>query len=286
MLHAVFSAFDAAVLERGLFKMDTVGDAYIAAGFLPTETQHMLCVNTSAEARQVCENVLEVSRAMLRATERYRQEGGRDVHCRIGISMGSVVTGVLGQLQPRLHLFGEGMRAAESHEQTGDADAVHVNHAFMAALGRRISSFATTAKMAPVAEPANLPVSAETAALPVHSTIGQHQDCSLSAHDLPNTESLGTQISEELDKSPNSSRNRMCRRRSTDAPNLEGWEIFDSTACDSAIPRKNQLPRLPSKRGRRRKSFMLVPDQTKPLGPMPLPVESDCYPSPNTDFKS
>ena len=116
--------------------MDTVGDAYIVAGFLPPEDPSAPPGERAAEVRRVCQDVLELSRAMLRATEAHRRGGGRDVHCRIGISLGTVMTGVLGRLQPRLHLFGEGMRAAESHEQAGEADAVHVNHAFMTALGR------------------------------------------------------------------------------------------------------------------------------------------------------
>jgi hypothetical protein len=35
LVHRLFSGFDRAVKALGLFKMDTVGDAYIAAGFLP-----------------------------------------------------------------------------------------------------------------------------------------------------------------------------------------------------------------------------------------------------------
>ena len=137
MLHDVFSAFDAAVQERGLFKMDTIGDAYIVAGLLPPCDPGAPAGAHASEVRRVCASVLEVARAMLRAAAAYRRDGGRDVHCRIGISLGLVVTGVLGRLQPRLHLFGEGMRAAESHEQTGEADAVHVNHAFMRFLDRQ-----------------------------------------------------------------------------------------------------------------------------------------------------
>ena len=34
----------------------------------------------------------------------------------------------------RFHVFGEGLRSAELHEQTGPTDAVHVNAAFMATL--------------------------------------------------------------------------------------------------------------------------------------------------------
>ena len=37
MLHQIFGAFDFEVQKLDLFKMDTVGDAYIVAGWLPDQ---------------------------------------------------------------------------------------------------------------------------------------------------------------------------------------------------------------------------------------------------------
>jgi class 3 adenylate cyclase len=71
-----------------------------------------------------------------------RKKTGRAVHCRIGVSTGEVLAGVLGRLQPRFHIFGAGLSAAERHEKAGQIDAVHASPAFMAALALAIESHA------------------------------------------------------------------------------------------------------------------------------------------------
>jgi hypothetical protein len=76
----------------------------------------------------------QMAREMLEGLEQIRHETGRDVRCRIGIAVGSVLCGVLGRLQPRFHLFGHGIRAAEKLEQTGTPDSVHASDGFVDAL--------------------------------------------------------------------------------------------------------------------------------------------------------
>jgi hypothetical protein len=141
LMHRLFSAFDAAVVGAGLFKMDTVGDAYVAAGFFPSESSPQpLCMsgcskNDAAAAKgKACDRVLRAARDMIAVVAACREETGREVHCRIGVSAGEVLAGVLGRLQPRFHIFGAGLSAAERHEKAGKIDAVHASPAFMAAL--------------------------------------------------------------------------------------------------------------------------------------------------------
>ena len=136
----LFTDFDKAVLHHDLFKMDTVGDAYIAAGFLP-KACILDCIdgdgieNVNAEANaaasRICQDILALSGAMLASVGRYRKETGKDIHCRIGISAGPILAGVLGRLQPRFHIFGSGLRGAERQEQSGAAGAVHVSESFL-----------------------------------------------------------------------------------------------------------------------------------------------------------
>ena len=65
----------------------------------------------AAAAAAACEGLLWVAGEMLAATAEYRRDTGRAVDCRIGVSFGTVIVGVLGRLQPRLHIFGQ-VRAA------------------------------------------------------------------------------------------------------------------------------------------------------------------------------
>ena len=129
-MHVLFTAFDREVKRRGLFKMDTVGDAYICAGFIQGPTR---------SADSVCRDVLAAAGAMLRAVDAYRvaaTAAGQStlVRCRIGVAVGPVVAGALGRLQPRFHLFGPGLREAEMCEQTGREGALHASQAFISAL--------------------------------------------------------------------------------------------------------------------------------------------------------
>jgi class 3 adenylate cyclase len=94
--------------------MDTIGDAYVAAALLPPGSPE----NVEAAA---CCRVLEAARAMINAVGACRQSTGRaGLACRIGVSIGDVLAGVVGQLQPRFHIFGSGIHVAELHEQVDE----------------------------------------------------------------------------------------------------------------------------------------------------------------------
>ena len=100
--------------------MDTIGDAYIVAGFLPSPPPADgagAAPELAAEGRRVCRDVLRLAVRMIDVVEARRAETGLAVHCRIGVSLGPVVAGTLGRLQPRFHLIGPGARSAELHEQ-------------------------------------------------------------------------------------------------------------------------------------------------------------------------
>jgi class 3 adenylate cyclase len=88
--------------------MDTIGDAYIVATLLP------LCTTASGDdftagsnskvenqllLQAACKGALEVAGAMIEAMEEHQQTTGSKLQCRIGLSVGPVVAGVIGRLQ-------------------------------------------------------------------------------------------------------------------------------------------------------------------------------------------
>ena len=105
-MHSIFLKFDNAVRIKGLFKMDTVGDAYICAGFFeadhdtPDSAEDIGLMVNIGKAR-VCKDLLDVAAEMLRAIDEMRWPVGAAAACRIGVSAGPVVAGALGRLQPR-----------------------------------------------------------------------------------------------------------------------------------------------------------------------------------------
>lgn len=89
--------------------MDTIGDAYIVATLLPpctttSDNEDTAGISSSVKKHQLqlqaaCKGALEVARAMLEAMEEHRRMTGTQLQCRIGLSVGPVVAGVIGRLQ-------------------------------------------------------------------------------------------------------------------------------------------------------------------------------------------
>ena len=86
--------------------MDTIGDAYIVATLFPP------CISASVDNQEssavkehklqlqaACQGALEVALAMIEALEEHRLTTGSTLECRIGLSIGPVVAGVIGRLQ-------------------------------------------------------------------------------------------------------------------------------------------------------------------------------------------
>ena len=130
LMHKLFTYFDDTVHANGLFKMDTVGDAYIVAALLERD-------DADAQAR-ACKGMLEVAKAMILGLERHHSETGQRIQCRIGVAVGEVTTGVLGHLQTRFHITGPGLQAAEALEQSAPMkDTLHASGSFLEALRLR-----------------------------------------------------------------------------------------------------------------------------------------------------
>ena len=104
LVQGLFAAFDAAVAAAGLARVETIGDAYIAARYLaprvgPGADSGGGGTETVDEEAQACAAALQATRAMLEAVRVCRCDTGRAVACRIGVSVGDVVVAVLGTLK-------------------------------------------------------------------------------------------------------------------------------------------------------------------------------------------
>jgi len=121
ILHAVYSRFDKEVATQNLYKMDTIGDAYIIIGGLNFDDD--------APASQVADaarDLLEMGEAMLDILAEYRAEEGHEIHMRIGLHYGEVVGGVVGDSNPRYHIFGDTLVHANLMESSGQLDRIQV----------------------------------------------------------------------------------------------------------------------------------------------------------------
>lgn len=119
------SAFDELVENSGLWKLETVGDAYIAAGGLFSGGSHdggpsatydsklVLRSNLDATFKAASKMLVSVCTTILRFSvctscpgsqdvlRKFRERTGLDLHMRIGIHVGTVAHGVIGTFSPR-----------------------------------------------------------------------------------------------------------------------------------------------------------------------------------------
>ncbi len=116
-LNAIYTHFDELVASRpGLWKVETIGDAYIVVGGLFDDvgddeavgSSHVVTLNQTANTeppqarvRAHLEQVLGLAHQLQAALDSLRNSLGLDVHMRIGVHCGDVVTGIVGSQRPR-----------------------------------------------------------------------------------------------------------------------------------------------------------------------------------------
>ncbi|XP_071502691.1 uncharacterized protein [Diadema antillarum] len=117
MLNGLYSMFDGCIDQYDVYKVETIGDAYMVVSGLPEATDR--------HAWEVCTMALELIRLVLsykiphRTTERLK--------LRVGIHSGSCVAGVVGLKMPRYCLFGDTVNTASRMESSGEALKIHIS---------------------------------------------------------------------------------------------------------------------------------------------------------------
>lgn len=112
----LFGSFDLLAIEFGIYKVETIGDAYIAG-----MAERPLTESNSPVA------VLLFGLAMIKATNAWSDRRKAGVRCRVGINHGECVGGIVGQGMMRYHLFGEFMSCLDTLEATSQEGEAHVN---------------------------------------------------------------------------------------------------------------------------------------------------------------
>jgi len=123
LVDAIFTTFDGLAKERGLKKVKTLGNSYMAVAGVPTPA--------GDHAAQAARLALD----MVDALERLNERSGHALQVRIGIATGPVVAGVIGKRQYLYDVWGDAVSIASRMESHGVAGRVQVSESTRRLLG-------------------------------------------------------------------------------------------------------------------------------------------------------
>mmetsp|Transcript_27767 Transcript_27767/g.64985 ORF Transcript_27767/g.64985 Transcript_27767/m.64985 type:complete len:1198 (+) Transcript_27767:98-3691(+) len=123
LLEAVYAEFDKCANNRRVFKVETVGDSYVAVAGLPEARKD--------HAVAMCRFAQDCKKAFTDVVNRLEMLLGpetADLSMRFGLHSGPVTAGVLRGDKARFQLFGDTMNTASRMESTGKPGVIQVSH--------------------------------------------------------------------------------------------------------------------------------------------------------------
>lgn len=110
LLNDLYTLFDAVLSGHDVYKVETIGDAYMVASGLPRR-------NGSWHATEIANMALDMLGSV--GDFRMRHTPTVPIHIRTGLHSGPCVAGVVGLTMPRYCLFGDTVNTASRMESTG-----------------------------------------------------------------------------------------------------------------------------------------------------------------------
>ncbi|XP_022621415.1 retinal guanylyl cyclase 2-like [Seriola dumerili] len=118
LLNDLYTMFDAIIASHDVYKVETIGDAYMVASGVPNR-------NGNQHAAEVANMSLDILHSIGAFKIKHMPE--IKVKIRIGLHSGAVVAGVVGLTMPRYCLFGDTVTTASHMEASGLPYRIHIS---------------------------------------------------------------------------------------------------------------------------------------------------------------
>ncbi len=118
MLNSFYTEADKLAIKNKVYKIKTIGDAYMCVGGCPDK----------CSAVEGAERVAMFALDMIELAKRFRTDDGSEICIRAGIHSDAVVAGVIEKKRPQYTLFGDAVNVASSMESTSEKMKIQCSH--------------------------------------------------------------------------------------------------------------------------------------------------------------
>ncbi|KAG8224590.1 hypothetical protein J437_LFUL009432 [Ladona fulva] len=203
-MNDLYTCFDSIVENYDVYKVETIGDAYMVVSGLPVR-------NENRHAREVARMALALLNAVI--TFKIRHRPNEQLKLRIGLHTGPCVAGVVGLKMPRYCLFGDTVNTASRMESNGLPLRIHLSSATKEVLdtfGTFILELRGEVEMKGKGKMTTFWLKGEHShqnimgSNPLHSSLGSKEEVTTGSQNLSTNKTLcmGSQRFEPVGKSP------------------------------------------------------------------------------------
>ncbi|XP_055334710.1 atrial natriuretic peptide receptor 1-like [Paramacrobiotus metropolitanus] len=118
LLNNLYTVFDAVIEHFDVYKVETIGDAYMVCSGLPVRNGNRHVVEIAKMSLQVVQAISNFE---------VPQKSHELLRVRIGVHSGPCVAGIVGLKMPRYCLFGDTVNTASRMESSGEANKIHIS---------------------------------------------------------------------------------------------------------------------------------------------------------------